>query len=355
MKNKMLGIGLILTMLFLLSGCSSVGSKTATLSVIYLATTLLAVTLLIGYLFLIKTKEPWFILLFSAVTVVNLGYLSLSISSTLNEALLSNRISYLGSVLLPASMLMAILKTCEIKTNKWFVTGLLGISAIVFAIAASPGYLDIYYKEVYLTTVGGSTVLEKVYGPLHSIYLYYLLGHFSAMIGITIYACAKKKVKSGIQAFLLISSVFVNIGVWFMEQLVDIDFEILSVSYIASEIFLLGFSLLIQDFKCNLSPSISHEYNTAISNSNQNTDTEKNIQEKAEYLNSMLYTLTPSESEIFKLYLKGKQTKEILEILCITENTLKYHNKNIYSKLGVINRKELIKVAKFTEESPANT
>ena len=29
----------------------------------------------------------------------------------------------------------------------------------------------------------------------------------------------------------------------------------------------------------------------------------------------------------------------------ITENTLKYHNRNIYSKLGVVNRKELVEIS----------
>ena len=48
-----------------------------------------------------------------------------------------------------------------------------------------------------------------------------------------------------------------------------------------------------------------------------------------------LSTLTPAETQIFHLYLEGKLPKEILEELGIKENTLKYHNRNIYSKLGV--------------------
>ena len=49
---------------------------------------------------------------------------------------------------------------------------------------------------------------------------------------------------------------------------------------------------------------------------------------------------------IYTFYIEGKTTKEIREKLNITENTLKYHNKNIYSKLGVCSRKELVEVAK---------
>ena len=215
MIKKHIGIaGLILTMLILLSGCSRVGSKSADMSVIYVATSILSLVLLLGYCILVKKKEIWFLVLFSAVTIVNVGYLSISLSSTLDEALLSNRISYLGSVFLPVSMLMTILKTCRIKLKKWMVAAILGISAVVFIIAASPGYLDIYYKEVTLVTIDGASVLEKVYGPLHSIYLYYLLLHFSAMIGVVIFAIVTKRIKSGTYAVMILISVMINISVW---------------------------------------------------------------------------------------------------------------------------------------------
>lgn len=55
-----------------------------------------------------------------------------------------------------------------------------------------------------------------------------------------------------------------------------------------------------------------------------------------------LATLTPKEEAIFNLYVQGCSTKAIISQLGITENTLKYHNKNIYSKLGVKTRKELL-------------
>lgn len=55
-----------------------------------------------------------------------------------------------------------------------------------------------------------------------------------------------------------------------------------------------------------------------------------------------LSTLTPKEKEVFDLYTQGLSTKEIIAQQQISENTLKYHNKNIYSKLGVKSRKELL-------------
>lgn len=62
-----------------------------------------------------------------------------------------------------------------------------------------------------------------------------------------------------------------------------------------------------------------------------------------------LCRLTPKEREIFDLYLAGKNGKEIRDSLGITENTLKYHNKNIYQTLNIASRKELLRYAALME------
>ncbi len=64
-----------------------------------------------------------------------------------------------------------------------------------------------------------------------------------------------------------------------------------------------------------------------------------------------LATLTPKEEDIFNLYVQGCSTKDIISQLGITENTLKYHNKNIYSKLGVKTRKLLLQYIELMRNS----
>ena len=53
-------------------------------------------------------------------------------------------------------------------------------------------------------------------------------------------------------------------------------------------------------------------------------------------------TLTKTERRIFEGYLAGLRSREIVEQLDIKDSTLRYHNRNIYDKLGVTSLKELL-------------
>ena len=72
---------------------------------------------------------------------------------------------------------------------------------------------------------------------------------------------------------------------------------------------------------------------------------EEIIPEEYHFFVENLSMLTPAEYRVYELYLSGKNAKQIAENLHITENTLKYHNKNIYSKLGISSRKQLLRFA----------
>lgn len=69
------------------------------------------------------------------------------------------------------------------------------------------------------------------------------------------------------------------------------------------------------------------------------------VLEEYEFFLCNLGTLTATEYKVYELYLSGKNAKQIAELLGISENTLKYHNKNIYSKLGISSRKQMLRFA----------
>jgi len=154
--------------------------------------------------------------------------------------------------------------------------------------------------------------------------------------------------------------------VWFIEQLVRIDFELLSVSYIISAVFLLLLCLLLQGSKETVAkPSSTDAPNDTravpaapapVELSPVTPDPDQSVsgsfEEKCAYFAAQRASLTPTERIIYQSYLEGKSTKEIMAALDIKENTLKYHNKNIYSKLGVSSRKQLVMIASTLNGNP---
>ena len=53
-------------------------------------------------------------------------------------------------------------------------------------------------------------------------------------------------------------------------------------------------------------------------------------------------TLTSTERIVFNYYLDGKSVKQIATLAGIKESTVRFHNRNIYSKLGVNSLKQLL-------------
>lgn len=318
------------------------------ISVIYGAAVAVSLILLIGYLVFVKKKDVWLLFLFVSVLFVNVGYFSISTAHILEEALLANRISYLGSVFLPLCMLMSISDVCEIKIPKGLITLLMSLGVAVFLLAASPGYSDVYYKDVTLAVVDGVSKLVKEYGKLHIVYLFYLISYFAAMIFEVCYAIFKKKLTSYKYASMLTAVVFLNILIWLLEQLISIDFEMLSISYIASEIMLLFLFGIIQDYN-DMKTNEQSKKTLLLSETPPQQD--KITENLSEHISLILDSwnvtepLTVRELEVLQLILDNYKRKEIAEKLSLSENTVKTHTTHIFSKLSVTDRTELFEKA----------
>ena len=301
-------------------------------SFIYGIDAVLALLLACGYCAVVRKKEIWLIWLYFSVFVANLGYFTLSISKTIEEALLANRLAYLGCVFLPLFMMTTIMKVCRIKCTVLARSLLVAVSSVVFFIAVSQGYLNLYYKEVSLVFVNGMAKLEKVYGPLHNLYYVYLFVYFAMMLGVIAFAVWRKKISSYKHAALLAIVVFFNIAIWLVEQFINWDFEFLSVSYIASELLLLFLYGMIQDYEEAM------QSNQMVANAAEVPciDLEA-LKSKWENVNA----LSGREMDVLQKMLEEKKRKEIAEELCITENTVKKHISSIFSKLEIDNRNAL--------------
>ena len=315
-------------------------------TIAYMVTTITAFALLAGYCGLTKKKNVNFILLFTSVFVINLGYTFGSASKTLEEALLANKISYVGAVFLPLFMLLIILEECRFSPGRHLIGALVFVSSCIFFLTMTPGYTTWYYESVELIFVNGGAKLVKNYGPMHKLYYVYLILYFSFMTASIILAVLKKKHSSIKIPLTLLSLVFGNIMIWFIEQRIYFSFEFLSISYLITEVFLLALANMMYmqlAVPCRNCTEISNKDTAKTINDDSSESFVPDIQEIIKAWPATAQ-LTTRETEVFRELIMNRKRKDIAEHLCVSENTVKKHTTNIFTKLGVSSRAEIMNI-----------
>ena len=319
--------------------------KNGNLAIVYGVVALLSVLLTVGCVLWAKKNERKFLFLYTCVAIVNCGYFIASVSDTLSGAMMANRLSYLGAAYSILVMLFIIMEVCRIKKRKWLNIGLIVISTLAFMLAASGDWLGLYYKSVQIENINGMTVLTKVYGPLHILYRVYLLSYFGFMVACIIRAAACKKLVSVKYAVFLAAVVLGNIAVWAVGQFIDLDFEFLSVSYIATEVLLLLLYGLLQDYGI-LQP---HGEMASVKMLKQLQERQvpagelpPNMEEMFSGFAAKVATLSTAERRILNYYIDGYETAQIPDMAFISIHTVKKHNRSIYQKLEIASRDELM-------------
>lgn len=319
--------------------------KNCNLSIVYGMVALLSVLFVIAYLLFDKKKNRMFLALFGCVAASNCGFFLLSICSSIVVAKFANAMSYFGGAFSLLLMLLIIYDVCQMRKRKWLSCCLTGISIAVFALAASGDWLGLYYRSVSLETFNGMTCLVKEYGPLHSIFALYLAVYVVIMLLLIGYAAKAKRLSSPKYTLFLLVAVLLNVGVWLVEQLTQVNFEFLSVSYmITAVLLLLIYSMLcdygiIQPEAGVLSVQMLTQLNThrvdpgALPPGME--DMFRSFAEKAR-------TLSSAERRILNYYIDGHDIADIPDLAFISIHTVKKHNRSIYQKLDISSRDELM-------------
>ena len=319
--------------------------KTGDLTILYGAVAVLSVLLLAAYFLWEKKRERNFLFLLGCVSAANVGYFLLAVAGSLAFAKTANVISYFGSAYAVLAMMFIIADVCRMERSRRLRYALIGISTAAFLLAASGDWLGLYYTSVSIKTVNGMTRLVKDYGPLHILYTVYLLGYILGMVGIIQYAWKKQKLTSPKYTMLLMMAVLLNLGVWAVEQAIDIDFEFLSVSYIVTEIFLLLLYGVLRDFGL-VQPGgslvsvqmLTQLYTRQIEPAKLPPDMEALFRAFTE----KVAALSSAERRILDYYIEGHDPAEIPDLAFISIHTVKKHNRSIYQKLEVASRDELM-------------
>ena len=307
----------------------------------YIICLIAALGLLVAYSVVVKAKEFWLTMLHVCVSVVNLGYLIMSLANTVEFAVFGNDVAYLGSVFLSMCMFLTIVRLCGFEIKKAHVITCVSLGVVMFAIVASSPMLPLYYKSVDIEMIDGAAKLVKEYGVLHPVYLVYLLGYFAAMIGTIIHSVRRKKIGDTRLAGFIAAIVCINIVVWLFEKMINWEYEFLSVTYIASEFLLLIVYWMLQDYvhKNDIptyTPAEKEELAVQI--------TEMTMEAKLAKVLTFVKEDNPlsmREREILEMVIAGKKRREIAEKMHLSENTVKTYTRTLYGKLGISCREEL--------------
>lgn len=165
------------------------------MSVYYLLAALILSVLNIAILTAINSKRniPYYTTMFHVMTIQIAGHLFLALSTNLEEALLANKIAYLGATFIPMLFLLGELNMCNIKISKKLHITLFFISATILGFALTAGQSTIYYKSVTLTKNFGVTDFVAEYGPAHMLYNIMMVSYLLSGLTIFFVSIYKKK------------------------------------------------------------------------------------------------------------------------------------------------------------------
>jgi len=340
--------------------------------IFYGAMLLLSVAVLVSYILFTKRRYIWVLLALVSVCIVNTGYLALSMASNVSEALLANRISYFGNVYMLLFLIITLSNACGITLSRAMIGLLFSVSTVMFLMAATQGYLDLFYRNVDFAIIDGHARILKDYGPMHTVYFVYILAYLGILVGTVIYSVRKKKVFSVRHCMMIGWIALVNVAIWIAEQFLPNTIEYLALSYVLNEVLLLWiYGQLVKEgaldsyiVTMKIRTDEEAEKTVDIIMENRNSDEmlsqgetvelEKLSPEELRDLIGRLPSesrLTERETEVAMLLLKNLKRKEMAASLCVSEDTIKTHTSHIYGKLNVKSRSALREMAGEIAES----
>lgn len=179
-----------------------------------------------------KNQNIYQLMLFIMIFISNIGYFLLGISKSVDAAILSNNITYLGAVFMPYFVLLTIADLCGEKLSRKINYPVLLCSLLVLGLVFSVGYSDIYYSNVYIDKLYGTTHLFKEYGPAHNSYKVLLFVDVIVCIYIVIKAIYNNRNFAKKAVFSMLTVLVGPCIVYIVERVWDSPIEFLPFAYV---------------------------------------------------------------------------------------------------------------------------
>lgn len=196
-----------------------------------------------------------FILLFT--TISSGGCLARYASSNMQEALLANKVYYIGGCFLPMAMFFITCEVCHVTVKKWITVMCFFVQVLIYACVISAGFSTLYYKSVNFEIINGVPTLIKEYGPLHIFYLISLYGYMAGSIVVAVLNAKKKDVNLH-NVYRMIISALLSGGTYILQMVLKFQYDLIPIIYIVEVV--LVYMPIIKSHVFSISENASKQF-----------------------------------------------------------------------------------------------
>ncbi|MCR5686053.1 MAG: hypothetical protein K6G81_11685 [Lachnospiraceae bacterium] len=175
---------------------------------------------------------------FTLTPIIEAGYLMFSLSKNVQEAVLALKITYLGGCFSQLMILLSALFICKTGFKNWMEAVLIAFGLILYGGVLTIGYSDIFYRSVsYELTADGVVMLNKEYGPLHTVFYAMLLIYMLLIVIVLIYTELKKRKDVPTKTIMVyIVMEVLAMGSFFLGRMASKKIELMAADYVVTMI-----------------------------------------------------------------------------------------------------------------------
>ena len=187
-----------------------------------------------------KHFSVYFNLIFFLIPINNLGYVWMAHAKSLREAMLANKILYIGGCFNMLFIALAIFVLCQITISNWLRLGMFILSLSIYALSLTIGISPVFYKSVdFVIEDGVGRLTNKVYGWGHTLFYIMIISYFILTFCALVYCVKKKKQVSRKILRMLFVSESISVVFFFGGRFITDKIDFLPLSYVLAEIIYL--------------------------------------------------------------------------------------------------------------------
>lgn len=211
------------------------------ISLLYLVLFFLSLVATFFLLHNISNKRAnYYVVLFTLVTVVCLAYFAYSSAIDTGMALTANQFSYIDGTFVQMFFLFCVLDICGIEVKRSYGIPLAICNIFFLLVAFTTHETGLLYKSYEIGFYKNSAHLTMEFGPLHSVFLFWVIFNTVVPIGMIIYSIVRKKKISYKYTLALGGLEAAIVALYFIERAFELGFDILPCGYVLMEYVILG-------------------------------------------------------------------------------------------------------------------